>query len=196
MPFAEMWMDLDWCFWTMVLEKTLESFLDYKEIKPVHPKGNQSWIMIGSTDVEAEALVLWPPDAKNWLTGKDPDAGKDWRQEKGMTEDEMVRWHHWLKGHELEHALRDNEGQGSLACCSPWGHKQSDVTEQLNWTEMLAGKPGSLLLPPVSADSGFTWGSWRFDDTGSSSCSLQQVHLTDLLQVPGPPREFPGGVSG
>ena len=98
---AECWKN--WCFWTVVLEKTPESPLDCKEIKPVHPKGNQSWIFIGRTDAEAETPVLWPPDAKNWLIWKDPDVGKDWRQEeKGMTEDEMVGWHHQLNGHEFE----------------------------------------------------------------------------------------------
>ena len=120
----------------MVLEKTHESPLDCKEIKPVHPKGNQSWIFIGRTDAEAEALILWPPDAKNWLIGKDPDAGKDWRQEeKGMTEDEMAGWHHWLNDHEFEQAPGVGDGQGSLACCSPWGRKDSDITEQPNWTD-------------------------------------------------------------
>ena len=99
----ESWMSKNWCFWAVVLGKTLESPLDNKEIQPVHPKGNQSWIFIGRTDVEAETLILWLPDAKNWLFGKDPDAGKDWRQEKKrMTEDEMVGWHHWLNGHEFE----------------------------------------------------------------------------------------------
>ena len=97
------WVPKNWCFWTVVLEKTLESPLDCKEIQPVHPKGGQSWVFIGRTDVEAEAPILWPPDAKSWLIWKDPDAGKDWRQEeKGMTEDEMVGWHHWLNGHEFE----------------------------------------------------------------------------------------------
>ena len=116
----------------MVLE-TLESPLDCKEIKPVNPIGNQSWIFIGRTD--AEAPILWPPDVKNWLTGKDLDAGKDWRQEeKGTTEDEMVGWHHWLNAHEFGQALGVDDGQGSLACCSPWGRKESDITEQLNWT--------------------------------------------------------------
>jgi len=108
--------------WTVVLEKTLESPLDCKESKPVNPKGNQSWIFIGRTNVEGEASILWPADVKNWLTGKDPDAGKDWRhEEKGMTEDEMVGWHHWLYGHEFEQAPGVGDGQGSLACCSPWG---------------------------------------------------------------------------
>jgi len=106
-----------------------KSPLDYKEIKPVNPKGNQSWIFIGRTDAEAETLILWPPDAKNWLIGKDPDAGKDWRQEeKGMTEDEMVGWHHRLDRHEFEQASGVGDGQGSLACCGPWGHKELDTT--------------------------------------------------------------------
>ena len=119
-----------------VLEKTLESPLDCKEIKPVNPKGNQSWIFIGRTDVEAETSISWPPDVKNWLIGKDPDAGKDWRrEEKGTTKDEMVGWHHRLNGHELEQTLGAGDGQGSLACCSPWGRKELDMTEQLNWTD-------------------------------------------------------------
>ena len=118
-----------------MLEKTLESPLDCKEIKPVNPKGNQSRIFIGRTDAEAEALILWPPDVTSWLIRKGPDAGKDWRQEeKGMTEDEMVGWHHWLKGHEFEQHPGDGEGQGSPACCSPWGGKQSDMTETITIT--------------------------------------------------------------
>ena len=128
------WVPKNWCFWTVVLEKTLESPLDCKEIQLVNHKGNQSWVFIGRTDAEAEIPILWPPDAKNWLIGKDPDAGKDWRQEeKGTTEDEMVEWHHWLNGHEFEQALGVGDGQGSLACCSPWGRRESDTTEQLNW---------------------------------------------------------------
>ena len=129
----ESWALKNWCFWTVVLEKTLESPLDFKEIKPVHPKGNQSWIFIGRTDAEAETPILWPPDAKNQLNGKDPDAGKDWRQEeKGMT-DEMVGWHHQLNGREFEQAPGVGDGQGSLACCSPLDRKRSDTTEGLNW---------------------------------------------------------------
>ena len=131
----EGWALKSWCFQTLVVEKTLQSFLDCK-IKPVNPKGNQFWLFIGRTDAEAEAPILWPPDVKNWFTGKYPDAGKDWRrEEKGMTEDEMVGWHHWLDGHEFEQALGVGDGQGSLVCCSPWGHKVSDKAEQLNWTE-------------------------------------------------------------
>ena len=108
--------------------------LGLKEIKPVHPKGNQSWIFIGRTDAEAETPILRPPDVKNWLIGKDPDAGKDWRQEeKGTTEDEMVGWHHRFNGHEFESTLGIGDGQGGLARCSPWGRKESDTTEQLNW---------------------------------------------------------------
>ena len=132
----EIWVPKNWCFWTMVLEKTLESLLDCRDIQPVPSKGNQSWIFIGRTDAEAETPILWLPDVKNWLIGKDPDAGKDWRQEeKGVTEDEMVGWHHRLDGHEFEQALGVGDGQGSLECCSPWGHKQSDMTEWLNWTD-------------------------------------------------------------
>ena len=113
----------------MVLEKTLESPLDCKEIQPVHPKGNQSWVFIGRTDAEAETPILWPPDVKNLLNGKDPDAGRDWGQEKGTTEDEMVGWHLRFNGHEFELALGVGEGQGSLACYSPWDCKESDTTE-------------------------------------------------------------------
>ena len=133
----ENWAPKNWYFWTVVLEKTLESPLDYKEIKPVHPKGNQSWIFIGRTDAEVETPILRPPDVKNWLTETHLDAGKDWRQEKkGTTENEMVGCHHRLDGHEFEHALGVGVGQGSLACCSMWGHKESDTTERLNWAEL------------------------------------------------------------
>ena len=124
----------NWYFWTVVLEKTLESPLDCKEIKLVNPKGNQPWIFIGRTDAETEAPILWPPDAKNWFNGKDPDAQKYWRQEeKGMTEDEMVGWHHWCDGHEFEQALGDGDGQRGLACCSPWGCKETWLSI---WTEL------------------------------------------------------------
>ena len=125
------------CFRIVVLEKTLKSPLDCKEIKPVNPKGNQPWIFIGRTDAEAEAPIRWPPDKKSRLNGKDPDAGKDWRQEEeGTTEDEMVGWHHWPNGYEFEQALEDGEGHGSQACCSPWGCKESDMTKQLNSAEV------------------------------------------------------------
>ena len=122
---------------TVILEKILESPSDYKEIQPVCPKGNQSWIFIGRTDAEAEAPILCPPDVKNWLIWKDPDAGKDWRQEeKGMTEDEMVGWHQQLDRHDFEQTPGVGDGKGNLVCCSPWGHRESDLTEQLNWTEI------------------------------------------------------------
>ena len=117
-----------------MLEKTPESPLDFKKIKSVNPKGTQSWIVIGRTDAEAETPILWPPDGKNWLIGKDPDAGKDWRrEEKGMTEDEMAGWHHRLNEHEFEQALGVGDGQGSLACCSPWGHKdwETELTDDI-----------------------------------------------------------------
>ena len=138
----ESWVPKNECYWTLVLEKTLESpLMDSKEIKPVHPKENQSWIFIARTDAEAEALVLWPPDGKNWFIEKDPDTRKYWRQEeKGMTEVGwhywiLVGWHHWLNGHEFEQALEVGNGERSLACCSPWscrlGH---DWLTELNWT--------------------------------------------------------------
>ena len=131
-------------FWTVVLEKTLESPLDCKETQPVNPKGNQAWIFIGRIDAEAEAPILWPFDAKNWLIGKDFDAGKDWRQEeKGTTEDKMVGWHHWLDWHEFEQALGVGDGQGSLACCSPWGRKETWLS---NWTEALYFRYTNLLI--------------------------------------------------
>ena len=119
-----------------MLEKTIESPLDFKEIQQVHPKGNQSWIFIGRTDAEAETPILWPPDAKSWLIWKDPDAGKDWGQEeKGTTEDGMVGWHHRLNGHGFGWTPGVGDGQGGLACCGSWGCKESDTTEQLNWTD-------------------------------------------------------------
>ena len=133
----EGWAPKNWYFWAVLLEKTLESPLDCKEIKSVNPKGNQSWIFIGRTDTEAEAPILWPPDAKNWLLGKDPDAEKDWRQEeKGTTEDEMVGWHHQLDGHEFEQAPGVGDGQESLMWYSSWGRQELDMTEWLNRTEL------------------------------------------------------------
>ena len=138
----ESWALKNWCFWTVVLEKTLENPLDCKEIKPVNPKGNQSWIFIGKTDAKADAPIFWPPDGKNWLIWKYPDAGKDWGwKEKGMTEDKMVGWHYRLDGHEFEQVPGVSDGQGSLACCTPWSCKEQDtgVTE-LNWTESFKKK--------------------------------------------------------
>ena len=129
---------MDWCFWTVVLEKTLESPLDCKEIQPVHSKSpNQPWMFFGRNDAKAETPILWPPHAKSWLIGKDSDAGRDWGQEeKGMTEDEMAGWHHWLDGREFEWTAGVGDGQRGLACCYSWGRKESDTTERLNWTEL------------------------------------------------------------
>ena len=137
LDYKESWALKNWCFWTVVLGKTLESPLDCKEIQPVSPKWNQSWLFIEKTDAEAETPILWTPDVKKWLTGRDPDSGKDWRcEEKGMTEDEMVRWYHRLNGHEFfEQALEVGDGQGSLVYCSSWGCKELDMTEWLNWTD-------------------------------------------------------------
>ena len=126
----------NWCFWTVVLEKTLESPLDWKKIQPVNPKGNHTWIFIGRIDAEAEAPILWPPNVKNWLIREDPDAERLKAGGEGRTEDEMVGWHHQLHGHEFEQAPRVGDEQRSLAYCSPWGDKESDTTEQLNWTEL------------------------------------------------------------
>ena len=138
LDYKESWAPMNSCFWTVVLEKTLESPLDCKEIQAVNPKLNQSYIFIERTVSEAETQILWPPDVKSWLLGKDPDAGNNWRQEKEPTEDEMIGWHHWLNGHELEQAPGVVDGQGSLVYCSPWDRKESDRTERLNWTEELS----------------------------------------------------------
>ena len=136
LDYKENWAPKTWYFWTVVLEKTLESPLDCKEVQPVHPKGDQSWVFIGRTDVEAETPILWPPDVKSWLIWKDPDAGKEWGQEeKGTTEDETVGWHHRFNGHGSGWTLEVSDGQGGLACCGSWGHKESDMTERLNWTD-------------------------------------------------------------
>ena len=132
----ESWVLKNWCFWSVVLEKTLESPLDCREIQPVHPKGDESWVFIGRTDVEAETPIFWPPDAKSWLIWKDPDAGKDWRQEKGMTEDEIVRWHRRLNGHEFGWTPEVGDGQGGLTCCSSWGRRVGhDWATELNRTD-------------------------------------------------------------
>ena len=133
----ESWAQKNWCFRAVVLEKTLESPLDCKEIQPAHPKGDQSLVFIGRTDAEAETPILCPPHAKSWFIGKDPDAGRDWGQEeKGMAEDEMAEWHHSLDGHEFEQAPGAGDGQRGLVCFSPWGCKEWHVTERLNWTAL------------------------------------------------------------
>ena len=172
----ENWAPKNWCFWTLVLEKTLESPLDCKEIQPVHPKGDQFWVFFGRIDVEAETPILRPPDAKSSLIWKDPDAGKDWRQEKGMTEDEMVGWHHRLNGHEFEQAPGVSDGQGSLACCSPWGCKKSDTTEWLNWTPT-------------------TTKSYMSDFPGASRVKNLPANATDIGSIPGSGRS-PGEGNG
>ena len=137
LDYKESWAPKNWCFWTVVLEKTLESPLDCKEMQPVHPKGDQFQVFIGRTAVEAETPILWLPDAKSWVIWKDPDDGKGWGQEeKGTTEDGMVGWHHWLNGHGFGWTLGVGDGQGGLACCGSWGCRESDMTELLNWTEL------------------------------------------------------------
>ena len=136
LDYKESWVPKNWCFWTVLLEKTLESPLNFKEIQPAHPKGDQSWVFIGRTDVGAETPILWSPHAKSWLIGKDPDAGRDWGQEeKGTTEDEMAGWHYWLNGHEFEWTPGVGDGQEGLVCCGSWGCEELDMTEQLNWTD-------------------------------------------------------------
>ena len=146
----------NWCNWSVALEKTLENPLDCKEIKPVNPKGNWLWIFIGRTDAKAKTPTLWQPNAKNWLTWKDPNVGKDWRQEEeGTTEDEIVWWHHWLDGHEFEQALGVGDGQGSLECCSPWGRKESDITEWPKWTEL------KYLIYPKWQHNHYILGRWK-----------------------------------
>ena len=151
----EGWVPKNWYFWTVMLEKTLKSPLDCKEIQPVHSEGDQPWDFFGRNDDKAETPVLWPPHAKSWLIGKDSDAGRDWGQEeKGTTEDEMVGWHHWLDGCKFEWTQGVGDGQGGLACCDSWGCKESDTTEQLNWTELEVSWLGSWGLGPESRRSG------------------------------------------
>ena len=141
----ENWAPKNWCFWPLVLEKSLESPLDCKEIQPVHCKGDRSWVFFGRSDAKAETPILWPPPVKSWLIWKDPDVRRDWGQEeKGRTEDEMARWHHQLNGHEFEWTPGVGDGQRGLACCNSWGLKELDMTERLNWTE-LKTPPGPLI---------------------------------------------------
>ena len=146
LDYKKSWVPKNWCFWTVVLEKTLESPLDCKEIQPVHSEGGQSWVFIVRTNVEAETPVLWAPDAKSWLIWKDPNAGSDWGQEeKRRTEDEMVRWHHWLDGHGFGWSPGVGDEQGGLACCGSWGCKESDTTERLE-----LNRKQIILLPDAS----------------------------------------------
>ena len=156
----ESWVLKNWWFWTVVLKKTVERPLDYKDIKPLNPKGNQPWIFIVRTCAEAEAPILWPPDVKSWLTGKDPDAGKDWGQEeKETTKDETVGWHHLFNGHEFEQTLGDTEEQGSLVCCSPWGHKELDMTKQLKNNNLSL----CVSLNSFWAETSRTWVSFNIE---------------------------------
>ena len=179
-------MKVKWCFWTVVLEKTLESPSRVsKEIQLVHPKRNQFWIFIGRTDAEAETPILWPSDVKNRLIGKDPDAGKDWRQEeKGTSEDEMVWWHHQPYGHEFEYALGVGDGQGSLACCSPWVHRELDTTEQMNWTELKVTQLSTTLCEPMDCSP-----------PGSTLHGILRERILERVAVPfsrgsSPPRDL------
>ena len=172
----EDWVPKNWCFWTVVLEKTLENPLDCKDIQPVHPKGDQSWVFIRRTDAEAETPILWPPHAKSWLIGKDSDAGRDWGQEeKGTTENEMAGWHHWLHGCESEWTPGVGDGQGGLACCDSRGRKESghDWATELNWTDtakkMLAQRAYVISV-----------GKWWKQDLNSKT----QVLLTLLWHLP------------
>ena len=153
LDYKESWVLKSWCFWTVVLEKTLESPLNCKEIQLVHPKGYQSWVFIGKTDVENETPIFWLPDAKSWLIGKDPDAGKYWGQEeKGTTEEEMVRWHHQLNGHRFGWSPRVGDRQRGLVCCGSWCHKESDMTDRLNWLPLsLSVETSPSVFPFVSA---------------------------------------------
>ena len=167
LDYKESWVPKNWCFWTVVLEKTLASPLDCKEIQLAHPKGDKSWVFIGRTD-ETETPILWPPDAKRWFIWKDPDAGKGWGQEKGMTENETVGWHHRLDGHGFGWTLGVGDGQGGLACYGSRGRRESDTTEWLNWTELILGWhwPAFTLI--------------RYKDPSSKSNCIQASDFTGL----------------
>ena len=171
----ESWTLKNGCFWTVVLEKTLESPLDCKEIQPVHSKGDQSWEFTGRIDVKAETPVLWPPHVKSWLIGKDSDAGRDWGQEKGRTEDEMAGWHHRLQGREFEWTQEVGDRQRGLVCCDSWGCKKSDTTEPLNWTEPQEEEERVL----GSAE----WWSWERRGRRKSKKEATRLSPGDLLCV-------------
>ena len=186
----------NWCFWTVVLEKTLEIPLDFKEIQPVHSE-DQPWDFFGRNDAKAETPVLWPPHVKGWLIGKDSDVGRDWGQEeKGTTEDEMAGWHHWLDGRESEWTPGVGDGQGGLACCDSWGHKESDTTEWLNWTELnwtitkhfligLWRATKSECYMTTSNDQLSGWTEKKLQSTfQSQTCTRKRISLfVDLLLV-------------
>ena len=151
----ESWAPKNWCFWTAVLEKTLESPLACKEIQPVHSDGDQPWVFFGRNDAKAKTPILWPPHAKSWLIGKDSDAGRDWsREEKRTTEDEMAGWHHWLNGHESEWTLGVGDGQGGLACCDLWGLRvKHDWATELNWKRVYTVLGGSQILTNLNLNN-------------------------------------------
>ena len=169
----EVRMQKNWCFQTVLLEKTFENPVDSKENKPINPKGNQPWIFIGRADAKAEVPILWLPDRKSQLTGKDPDAGEDWEQEKKATEDRIVGRHHPFNGHELGQTLTDGEGQGGLASCSPWGHKELDTTWQLNNNNVLP--PQTHVL--ISNSSVTVWGSGPLGGNSVMKVELSWVRL-------------------
>ena len=190
LDYKECWVPQNWCFCAVVLEKTLESPLNCKEIQLVCPKGDRSWVFIGRTDVEAETPIIWPPNAKSWLIWKDPDAGKDWRQEeKGTTEDEMVEEHNQLNGHGFGWTPGVGDGQGGLVCCSPWGHKESDTTEQLNWTELM--RPHAMIFifwmlsfKPTFSLSSFTFIKRLFSSSLSALRVVSSAYLRLLIFLP------------
>ena len=174
----ESWAPRNWCFWTVMLEKTLESSLDCMEIQPVHSEGDQPWDFFGRTDAKAETPVLWPPHVKSWLIGKDFDAGRDWEQEeKGMTEDEVAGWHHGLDGRESEWTPGVGDGQGGLVCCVSWGHKESDITERLNWTELMGPDATILVFWMSSFKLAFSLSSFPVIERLFSFSSLSSIRV-------------------
>ena len=188
----ESWAPKNWCFWTVVLEKTRESPLDCKEIQPVHSEGNQHWDFFGRIDAKAETPVLWPPHAKSWLIGKDSDAGRDWGQEeKGMTEDEITGWHHWLDGRESEWTPGVEDGQGGLVCCDSGGHKGSDTTEWLNWTDTISWasmEAQTVKNLPTEQETGVWSLSWK------DHMEKEMATHSSILAWRNPWTEEPGGL--
>ena len=180
----EGWVLKNWCFWTVVLGKTLESPLDCKEIQPVHSEGDQPWDFFGRNDAKAETPVLWPPHAKSWLIGKDSDARRDWGQEdKGTTGDEMAGWYHGLDGHESEWTPGVGDGQGGLVCCHSWVRKESDMTERLNWlTELIWDSriPQSYAWVSIASEVNY-WGTLSFSSHWKSFIILIRTHLWIII---------------
>ena len=184
LDYKESWAQNNWCFWTVVLEKTLESPLDCKEIQPVQPKGDQSWVFTGGTDIEAETPILWLPDAKSWLIWKDPDAGKDWGQvEKEMTQDEMAGWHHWHYEHGFGWTLGVGDGQGGLAPCGSWDCKESDMTERLNWTKLNPRLVWFSTLPWMNKLNYWEFGSSSAKFDNKTHLLMLQWELNNILNV-------------